>query len=176
MSIPLGTAGPDFRLPTTAGTTVDLAELSDAEIVVVAFWCNHCPYVQAWEGRMNMIAQDYSDHGVSVVAINANDPATYPADDFPAMVDRSRERDYAFAYAQDLHQDVARAYDAERTPEVFVLDRERRVRYHGAIDDAVEAGDARAAYLRDAIDALLAGRAPEVTDTPPVGCTIKWRR
>ncbi|HWH15641.1 MAG TPA: thioredoxin family protein [Miltoncostaeaceae bacterium] len=176
MTLALGADAPPFRLPTTAGTSVDLAELGDAEVVVVAFWCNHCPYVQAWEERFNLIAQDYSDHRVAVVAINANDPLTYPADDFPAMVERARERDYAFAYAQDVHQDVARAYGAQRTPELFVLDRDRRVRYHGAIDDAVEAGDVTANWLRDALDALLAGREPEVTDTPPVGCTVKWRR
>lgn len=176
MSIALGEMGPGFRLPTTAGTEVELDGLADADLVVVAFWCNHCPYVQAWEDRLNEIARDYSDHGVSVVAINANDPATYPADDFPAMVERSRERDYAFAYAQDVHQGVARAYGAQRTPEVFLLDRERRVRYHGAIDDSVEAAGVGTRYLRDAVDALLAGRDPAVTDTAPVGCTIKWRR
>ena len=176
MSIALGATAPGFRLPTTAGTTVDLDDLDGAPAVVVVLWCNHCPYVQAWEDRLNAVARDYAARGVPVVAICANDPATYPADDFPAMVERARERDYAFAYAHDAGQEVARAYGAERTPEVFLLDAGRRVRYHGAIDDAVEEGEARRHFLRDALEAVLAGGEPSVADTPPVGCTIKWRR
>jgi hypothetical protein len=92
------------------------------------------------------------------------------------MTERAAEQGYVFAYAHDAGQDVARAYGAQRTPEVYVLDAERRIRYHGAIDDDRDEAMVREAWLRDALDAVLAGRAPATADTPAVGCTIKWRR
>jgi peroxiredoxin len=174
--IALGAPAPAFSLPTAAGGTADLAALADREAVVVVFSCNHCPYVRAWEDRLNDVARDYAPRGVAVVAVNANDATTHPGDAFPEMVARAREMGFVFDYAHDESQQVARAYGAERTPEVFLLDRDRRVAYHGAIDDSVEPGGVRTRYLRDALDAVLAGQAPPVADTPAVGCTVKWRR
>ncbi len=176
MSAALGDVAPGFSLPNTDGGTSSLDELAGAPAVVVAFWCNHCPYVRAWEGRFDAIARAYWDRGVATVAICANDADAYPGDSFAAMVERAAEQGYAFAYAQDEGQDVARAYGAERTPEVYVLDRERRIRYHGAIDDSRDPDGVRETWLRDALDAVLAGQAPATPETPAVGCTIKWRR
>ena len=176
MSLGPGDAAPGFSLPNTDGGTASLDELAGAPAVVVAFWCNHCPYVRAWEERFNDIAREYSDRGVLTVAICANDAISHPGDSFEAMVERAAERGYVFAYARDDSQDVARAYGAQRTPEVFVLDGERRVAYHGAIDDATDPGAVTAHYLRQALDAVLEGGAPETTSTPAVGCTIKWSR
>jgi hypothetical protein len=129
----------------------------------------------AWEGRLNEIARDYAARGVATVAINANDAAKYPADSFEAMAERAADRGFVFAYAHDETQEVARAYGAERTPEVFVVDGDGRVAYHGAIDDSREPADVTATWLRDALDAVLEGRAPATAETAPVGCTIKWR-
>lgn len=176
MSIAIGDPAPAFELPATDGGWVALADL-EAPAVLVAFWCNHCPYVRAWEERFEGIAREYAPRGVASVAICANDPVSYPGDSFEAMAERARERGYPFPYVQDESQRVARAYGAERTPEVFLLDAERRVVYHGAIDDDHSHPDSvGTAYLRDALEALLAGQAAPVAETRPVGCTIKWRR
>lgn len=176
MSPAIGDPAPHFRLPTTDGGEADLAELGGAAAVVVAFWCNHCPYVRAWEERFDTIAREYAGRGVATVAICANDAASHPGDSFEAMAERAAEQGYAFPYARDDAQDVPRAYGAERTPEVFVLDAERRIAYHGAIDDSTDPDAVTAHHLRAALDAVLEGRAPEVAETAPVGCTIKWAR
>jgi len=176
VSVAIGQAAPGFALPTTDGGEASFDDAAGAPAVVVAFWCNHCPYVRAWEERFNDIAREYSDRGVVTVAIGANDATSHPADSFDNMVVRAAERRYVFAYARDETQEVARAYGAERTPEVFVLDADRRVVYHGAIDDDADPDAASEPYLRRALDAVLDGRAPRLAETPPVGCTIKWAR
>jgi peroxiredoxin len=176
MSIAVGDPAPGFRLPTTEGREAALEDLSGATAVVVAFWCNHCPYVRAWEERFNEIARDYAGRGVATVAICANDAVSHPGDSFEQMAARASEQGYAFPYARDDPQAVARAYGAERTPEVFVLDGARRVAYHGAIDDSADPDAVTAHHLRAALDAVLAGGAPARPDTPAVGCTIKWAR
>jgi peroxiredoxin len=176
VSTAIGSAAPDFHLPTTDGGEASLEDAAGAPAVVVAFWCNHCPYVRAWEQRFNDVAREYSDRGVVTVAICANDAGTHPADSFENMVVRAAEQRYVFAYARDETQEVARAYGAQRTPEVFVLDGDRRVAYHGAIDDDADLERASVAYLREALDAVLDGRDPDRPETAPVGCTIKWSR
>lgn len=165
-----------FRLPGVDGRQHALEDYADRDVLVVIFSCNHCPYVRAWEDRMVAIQRDYAPRGVQFLVISSNDPEQYPEDSFDRMKERAREKGYNFPYLYDETQEVARAYGAERTPEVFVFDRDRRLRYHGAIDDNYEdPKKVRRHYLRDALDAVLAGRDPEVAETPPVGCTIKWR-
>ena len=137
--------------------------------------CNHCPYVLAWERRINDLARAYANRGVSIVAINSNDAEAYPVDSFDAMVEHAREAGYVFDYLHDASQDLARQLGSERTPEAFVYDGERRLVYHGAVDDNRDEDEVTANYLRDAIEAVLAGETPEVADTSPVGCTVKWR-
>jgi len=175
MSLAIGDTAPPFSLPTTEGDTVSLDGLAESDAVAVVFSCNHCPYAQAWEDRVNEVAREYAGRGVALVAINANDAAKYPADSFDAMVDRAREKGFVFPYAYDESQDVARAYGAERTPEVFLFDGDRRLVYHGAVDDAADPGAVKVRYLRDALEAVLAGETPPRAETPPVGCTVKWR-
>lgn len=176
VTLKLHDPAPDFALPGVDGQTHALGDYADKDVLVVIFSCNHCPYVRAWEGRMVQIQTDYADQGVQFVAINANDPEKYPEDSFEKMVERARERGFNFPYLHDASQEVARAYGATRTPEVFVFDRQRRLRYHGAIDDNYEDPAAvRRPYLRQALDALLADQDPPVPETPPVGCTIKWK-
>ena len=170
-----GTPAPSFDLPGTDGRNHSLDELASRKAVVVVFTCNHCPYAKAWEDRLLAIANDYQDREVGVVAINANDPAQYPEDSFEEMTKRARAKAYPFPYLFDQSQEIPRAYGAERTPEVFVFDADRRLRYHGAIDDNEDETRVARNYLRDALDAMLAGRSPPVTDTASVGCTIKWK-
>ncbi len=165
-----------FRLPGTDGREHALDDYADRQAVVVIFSCNHCPYVRAWEDRMVAIQRDYAPRGVQFLVISSNDPEQYPEDSFDRMKERAREKGYNFPYLFDATQEVARAYGAQRTPEVFVFDRDRRLRYHGAIDDHYEdPKQVRRHYLREALDAVLAGGEPAVPQTPPVGCTIKWR-
>ncbi len=152
----------------------DYAE--DKEAVAVIFTCNHCPYARAWEDRIVQIQADYANKGVQVIAISSNDPQKYPEDSFPKMKERAQDKGFNFPYLYDETQEVARTYGAERTPEVFLLGKDGRLLYHGAVDDNYE--DPRAVsshYLRDALDAALASEEPVVAETRPIGCTIKWR-
>jgi len=170
------TAAPDFELEGVDGRTHSLADYADADLLVLVQSCNHCPYVQAWEDRMSAIQRDYADRGVRLVAVNSNDAQAYPEDSFEEMRSRATRRGFAFDYLYDPSQGVAQALGAERTPEVFLFDRDRRLRYHGAIDDSRDEAGVTTHYLRDALEAVLAGREPPVAETPPVGCTVKWRR
>jgi peroxiredoxin len=165
-----------FKLTGTDGQEYSLANFEDRPMLAIIFSCNHCPYVQAWEDRMVQIQADYQAKGVQFVAINANDASKYPDDNFEAMKIRAKEKGFNFPYLRDDTQEVARAYGAERTPEVFLFDADRELVYHGAIDDNYDnPQDVVSAYLRDAIEAVLSGAEPEIKTTSPVGCTIKWK-
>ncbi|HET9224847.1 MAG TPA: thioredoxin family protein [Roseiflexaceae bacterium] len=174
MSLAIGTKAIPFDLPGVDGRQHSLGQYADKPVLVVVFTCNHCPYAQAWEGRLIQLQRDYADQGVAFVAINANDPVKYPGDNFEAMQERARTYEYPYPYLQDQPQTTARAYGAERTPEVFVFDSARQLVYHGAPDDNREADQVGQHYLRNAIDAALAGQPAAVAETPAVGCTIKW--
>jgi peroxiredoxin len=172
----LGDKALDFNLPGIDDKQHTLSDYREREAVVVIFSCNHCPYVRAWEDRMVKIQADYASKGVQIVAINANDATKYPDDSFSKMKERAREKNFNFPYLHDESQQIARAYGAERTPEVFVFNKDGVLQYHGAIDDNYDDPKAVGSqYLRDALDALLSqGRAP-TAETKPVGCTIKWK-
>ena len=176
MSISLSERAPSFRLQGVDGAEHSLDDYGDAEALVLVQSCNHCPYVQAWEGRMKAIQRDYADRGVRLVAINSNDPDRHPEDSFEEMERRAEREGFNFDYLWDEDQSVARALGAERTPEVFVFDRERRLAYHGAIDDSRDESGVTQHYLRNALDAVLDGREPAVASTPPSGCSVKWRQ
>ena len=165
-----------FELPGVDEKEYALADYADKQVVVVTFSCNHCPYVMAWEDRIIQVQADFADKGVQLIAISANDVQKYPADSFPKMKERAREKGFNFPYLYDESQEVARFYGAERTPEFFVFDRARVLRYHGALDDNYDDPSAvKAQYLRNALESVLAGETPAVPETPPVGCTIKWK-
>jgi peroxiredoxin len=175
MSIALTDSVPAFTLPGTDGQTHSVTDYADATVLVLIQTCNHCPYAQAWEGRINAIQPDYADRGVRVVAISSNDAGSYPEDSFPEMVARAAAKAYTFDYLYDEDQSVARALGAERTPEVYVFGADGRLVYHGAVDDNRDETAVTAHYLRDALEAVLAGQAPVPSETPAVGCTVKWR-
>lgn len=175
MALTLGERAPDFELPGTDGAGHALAE-NGAPATLVYWTCNHCPYALAWHDRMLNLARDYSEKGVRVLAINSNDPDRYPADSYEAMVERvENEGDWPHPYLHDDSQQVARDWGAEKTPHVFVLDGDLKLRYHGAPDADYEDASHGAAWAREALDAVLEGREPERTETPAVGCGVKWR-
>jgi peroxiredoxin len=174
--LPLGTPCPDFRLRAVDGTTAARDDFRDAAALVVMFICNHCPYVQAVEDRIVALAREYGPKGVQFVGICSNDPSGYP-DDAPArLLARSKEKGYGFPYLVDESQDVARAFDAVCTPDIYVYDRDRRLAYHGRIDDNwQDAGKVRRRELAAALDAILAGGTPAGEQLHSIGCSIKWK-
>lgn len=176
-NLSIGDQAPDFTLPATDGKSYQLSEaFKNAKAIVVVFTCNHCPYAIAWEDRINAIARDYASQGVRLLAINANNAATHPADSFANMVKRASEKHFVFPYLHDESQSIARTYDAERTPEFFIFDATKTLRYHGAPDDNYEDEHAvKHHYARQALDAILAGKGLAVAETKPVGCSIKWK-
>jgi peroxiredoxin len=174
-TLPIASRAPDFDLPATDGRNYKLADFAEAKLLVVVFSCNHCPYVIGSEDRMIRFCQDYVPRGVTMVAINSNEDVNHPADSFEHMVERAREKKFPFTYLRDATQDVAMAYGALRTPHFYVFDYDRLLRYTGRMDDNPRvAAAAKTHELRDAVDALLAGRTPPVEVTNPIGCNVKW--
>jgi peroxiredoxin len=178
-SIAIGESAPSFELPDTEGAPQALNGDGDtsAPATVVVFTCNHCPYALAWHDRIASVARDYADRGVRVLAINPNDAERYPRDSFDAMKERvAREPEsFPMPYLRDESQEIARAYGAKTTPDVFVVDAEGSLRYRGAPDGDYEDPSQNAAWLRTALDAVLEGRAANPAETKPVGCSIKWK-
>lgn len=174
-TLPLGAKGPDFSLKGVDGKVHSLSDYADKQAVVVIISCNHCPTVKANEERMIKLQRDYADKGVQLIAINGNETDQHPWDDFENMVQRAREKNFNFPYLRDDSQEVVRAYGAVRTPEIFLLGPDRKLVYHGRIDDSPD-DEARVSQhdLREALDEVLAGKAVTVPNTVPVGCTVKW--
>ena len=172
----LGSAAPDIELPDTEGRHHRLVPPDEAPAQVVIFTCNHCPYALAWHDRLMAAARDYAAEGVRFVAVNPNDAERYPADSYEAMQERVRAEDWSMPYLRDAHQDAARTFGARTTPDVFVLDGAGRLRYRGAPDPDYRDPEQDAAWLREALEDLLAGREVRRPETDPVGCSVKWRR
>jgi peroxiredoxin len=168
----IGDEAPEFALPDTDAHPHSPGQ---APATVVVFTCNHCPYALAWHDRIADAARDYAERGVRFLAINSNDSERYPRDSYEAMKRRVASEDWPMPYLHDATQEVAAAYGAQTTPDVFVLDSERRLRYRGAPDANYDDPSEGAAWLRQALDAVLAGDEPSPTETRPVGCSIKWK-
>lgn len=168
---------PSFEhLPSTDGKKYSLKDFASSNALVVVFSCNHCPIVQAYEDRMIAYQRDYAARGVQLIAINSNEDENYPEDSFDEMVKRAKQRGFNFLYVRDADQKVAKAFGATHTPEFFLFDRQRTLRYHGKMDDNhKDASAVRTRYLRDATDAILAGNQVKEAETYSVGCTIKWK-
>jgi peroxiredoxin len=165
----IGDRAPEFTLPDTGGQ-----EHSLAGPAVVIFTCNHCPYALAWHDRIASAARDYGD--VHFYAINPNDAERYPRDSLEAMRERVEREDWPMPYLHDESQEVARAFGAKTTPDVFVLDAKGRLRYRGAPDPDYQNPSLNASWLREALDAVLAGTEVARPETDPIGCSVKWRR
>ena len=175
-TLELGKKAPDFDLPGVDGKNYSLASFRDAKLLVIVFSCNHCPFVVGSEDRINKFFADYSPRGVSMLAINSNETVNHPTDSLEHMKQRAKEKAFKFPYVRDDTQEIARAYGALRTPHFYVFDQDRKLRYTGRMDDNPRnPGQEKTHELRDAVDALLAGKKPPVELTNPVGCNVKWK-
>jgi len=183
-TLEIGKPAPDFSLPGVDGRIWSLRDFSEAEILVVVFMCNHCPTSQAYEDRIQQIVDDYSEKGLALVGISPNDPLAVRlselgyadlGDSFEEMKIRAKDKAYSYPFIYDGQtQAVAQAYGARTTPHAFVFDRDRKLRYVGRIDNNERIGKQTTHELRDAIDALLAGRPVAAKKTGTFGCSIKW--
>jgi peroxiredoxin len=174
MGYQIGDPVAPFTLPRVDGgeLTVDPSARS---ATVVVFTANHCPYALAWHERIQQVARDYADRGVVVVQINPNNQVTHPGDSTGASAKRVAAGQFAGPYLRDEAQDLTRAWGAERTPDVFVVNRAGTLVYRGAPDADYDDESQSASYLRHALDDVLADRPVTLPQTPPKGCTIKWR-
>lgn len=174
---PLGMAAPDFRLPDTDGRMVALSDFREAPALLVAFICNHCPYVKHIRTAFAKLARDYQARGVAIVGISSNDAAAYPDDSPAKMKEEKVAAGYTFPYLYDETQEVARAYHAACTPDFFVFDRNHKLVYRGQMDASRPGNDKPndGADLRAALGAVLAGQAPATKQMPSIGCNIKWK-
>ena len=176
----VGDNAADFKLKNVDGKMVSMADYKDAKGFVVIFSCNHCPYVIAYEDRMIELHNEYAPKGFPIIAINSNDPEVQPQDSYEKMIERAKEKNFPFAYVFDEGQEIYPKYGATRTPHVYLLNKQGNdfiVEYIGTIDNNYkDASAVTETYLADAIDALLAGKKPAVTETKAIGCTIKVKK
>lgn len=173
----LGTPLPPFSLPAVDGGTVSTDELADAPALLVAFLCNHCPYVRHVEDGIAALARDYQPRGVAVVGICSNDAEAYP-DDRPERLTAQADRaGFTFPYLVDGSQEVAQAFHAACTPDFFLFGPDRRLVYRGELDGARPGNDepVTGASLRAALGAVLAGEQVPGEQRPSMGCSIKWK-
>lgn len=175
LMVPVGTPAPDFSLADLSGATVSLGDFADASALLVAFLCNHCPYVKHVETRFGEVVAAYPD--LATVGICTNDAEAYP-DDAPEHLAAQVERaGWSFPYLIDENQSVGRSYNAACTPDFFLYDSTRRLAYRGAFDGSTPGNGqpVTGELLRAAIEAVLAGQSVPEPHQPSMGCSIKWR-
>jgi len=183
--LPIGSPLPDFKLPGIDGKTYTPADFAAAKLLVVVFTCNHCPTAQAYEERIKQIQADYQAKGLQVVAINPNSAAAVRFDEmgygdlgdtFAEMKIRAEHKKFNFPYLDDGEsQDVVIKFGAIATPHIYIFDAARKLRFQGRIDNSEREDLAKVHDARDAIEALLAGKEPEIKTTKVFGCSIKWK-
>ena len=171
------TTAPDFRLPSVTGGEVALSDLGGTPALLVAFLCNHCPYVRHVESALGRFAAEALPRGLTTVAISVNDIVSHPDDDPAHMAEQAARAGFGFPYLYDESQNVGRAYGAVCTPDLFLYDADRRLAYRGQFDDTRPGGgrEATGDTLRAAVDLVLAGRPVPEPHPASVGCSIKWR-
>jgi peroxiredoxin len=172
----LGHSAPPLDLPDTEGAQRSLPSREEAKASVVVWTCNHCPYALAWHDRIVDVARDYGPRGVRFFAVNSNDAERYPDDSLAAMRERARDEEWPFPYLHDESQEAAAAWAAQVTPHVYVVDSAGMIRYEGAPDGDHMDPELGADWLREALDAIIAGETPPRPETEPVGCSIKWKQ
>jgi len=173
-ALEIGDPAPDFQnIIGVDDKTHSLSDYADAKLIVLVFTCNHCPVAVAYEDRLIQLQADYKDKGVQVIAVNVNN---IPPDRLDKMKERAEQKGFNFPYIYDSSQKMGHDYGATCTPHVFVLDQQRKIAYMGAIDDSMKPDRVRKHYLRDALDALLAGKTPPEQVTKQFGCSIKYEK
>ncbi|MEO9872278.1 thioredoxin family protein [Ekhidna sp.] len=176
----VGDYAADFKLPNTDGKMVSMSDFSSAKGFIVVFTCNTCPYANAYESRIIDLDKKFADKGFPLVAINPNDIVQQPGDSMDEMKKRAKNKSYTFPYLRDDSQEVTKAFGATKTPHVYVLNKEAngkyKVEFIGAIDDSPnDPSDVSETYVENAINAVLSGSKPSVTEKRAIGCTIKWK-
>lgn len=172
--VPLGTPAPDFALLDVTGKIVDRAEFTGPALLV-AFLCNHCPYVRHIENALGEVLSGYP--ALDVIGVCANDADAYPDDAPEHLAEQARRAGWRFPYLVDAEQEVGRAFNAACTPDFFLYDARRRLAYRGAFDDSTPGNGkpVTGALLRAAVDRVLAGESVPEPHQPSMGCSIKWR-
>ena len=178
-ALAIGASAPmrNVRMKNVNGKLVSIADAAGEKGTLVIFTCNQCPWAKKWQGRIAKTGNAAIAKGVGVIAVNSNDPAAVPGDDYQPMKQRAKELGLKFPYVVDATSEVARAFGASRTPEIFLFDAEGKLVYHGAVDD--NANDEKAVenpWLDQAVDAVVTGRPVSTTETKAFGCTIKYRK
>jgi peroxiredoxin len=174
----LGSQAPDFQLrDVVTGTLISRADAAGPKGMLVMFICRHCPFVKHVQDELAKIGRDYAGRGVGIVAISSNDVASHPEDSPTKLAYQAQELQFTFPYLFDESQEVARAYDAQCTPDFFLYDAQGKLVYRGQLDDSRPGGDipVTGRDLRAALDALIAGREIAAEQRPSLGCNIKWR-
>lgn len=177
--LPLGAKAPmaTTKMKNVDGKMVTIADVTGKAGTLVIFTCNHCPFAKGWEQRIVEIGNSYAKKGLGVILINANDPAKHEEDGFAEMQTRAKSRGLQVPYVVDETSAVARAFGASVTPEVFLFDKNGKLAYHGAIDDNHKDPEkVQKRYLKDALDAVLAGKPPATPESKSIGCGIKFRK
>ena len=184
-TLAIGSPAPDFSLPGIDGKTHSLSEYKNSRLLAIVFTCNHCPTAQLYETRIKKLVDDFQSKSVAFVAIQPNDPQairlselgyTDVSDSFDEMKIRAEYRHFNFPYLDDGDtQSVSRAYGPKATPHIFVFDQDRKLRYEGRVDDSQRASLVKSQDARNALEALLAGKAVTVAHTPAFGCSTKWK-
>jgi len=175
--LPLGTLAPDFQLPDVFGERISLATMKGKQGLLVMFICKHCPFVKHVEAQLAQIGKDYEDKNLGIVAISANDASNYPDDAPDQLQAMAKELGFTFPLCYDETQETAKAYTAACTPDFFLFDGNRSLVYRGQLDDSRPGNDqpVTGQDLRNAIDAVLAGKPISDMQKPSIGCNIKWK-
>lgn len=173
----LGSSCPQFSLPSVDGRRFQLQDFASSRILIIAFICNQCPYVQAIEDRLIQLGQQWPLKDVALVGICANDPEDYPEDAPSELLKKWRDKNYGFPYLIDDTQTVAKTFGAVCTPDFFVYDSNRRLAYRGRLDDSWRNPDkVKRQEMKEAIQTLLKGASPSISQNPAMGCSIKWKK
>jgi hypothetical protein len=177
-SLAIGDTAPmrELRMKSVDGRELSIADVAGKKGTLVVFMCKHCPWVQAWQSRITAVGNSALGRGIGVIAINSNDPASYPEDDFEPMKAQAKVLNMKFPYVVDATSGLASSFGATRTPEVFLFDASGKLVYHGAVDDnARDEKAVKSSWMRQAVDAVAAGKAVPVAETKALGCSIKLR-
>jgi peroxiredoxin len=177
-ALALGSKAPlaTTKMKNVDGRMLAIADVTGKAGTLVVFTCNHCPFAKAWEERIVELANTYSKQGIGVILINANDPTKYAEDGSAEMQAHAKARGLQAPYVIDDTSAVARAFGATVTPEAFLFDKGGKLAYHGTVDDNhKDPAGVKSRYLKDALDAVAAGKAPTQPETKSLGCGIKFR-